>query len=67
MTENRRNEDVEEHPEIIMTLMDRFETVFTCTASDCGWARTAIGTPVSAEREALDHLDTHRSRAAEYQ
>lgn len=46
-------------PEIIMTIRDRYTTIFECTAPGCKWSRLAVGTPDSAEREALEHLKTH--------
>ena len=47
-------------PEIVMSIQDRFTTVFTCTDASCEWELTATGVPVSAERAALEHLrDTH--------
>jgi hypothetical protein len=49
-------------PEIIMSIQDRNTTVFTCTAADCDWVRTALGFPASAEREALEHLRVSHSQ-----
>lgn len=46
-------------PDIVMTIKDRNVTIFECDAADCKWSRLAIGTPISTEREALEHLKTH--------
>lgn len=45
-----------------MSIQDRNTTVFTCTAADCDWERTALGFPASAEREALEHLRVSHSQ-----
>lgn len=46
-------------PEIIMTIRDRYTTIYECTASGCKWSRLALGVVISAEREALEHRMTH--------
>jgi hypothetical protein len=46
-------------PEIIMTIKNRNVTIFECDAPDCKWSLLALGTAISGEREALEHLKTH--------
>lgn len=50
-------------PQIFMTIKDRNVTIFECNAAGCKWSRLAIGTPISTEREALEHLKTHDKQA----
>lgn len=46
-------------PQIVMTIKDRNITIFECEAEGCKWSRLAIGTAISTESEALEHLKTH--------
>lgn len=47
-------------PLILMTIKDRYTTIFECTVTGCKWSRiAALGTQIIAEGEALKHLKTH--------
>lgn len=52
---------VTSRPEILMTIKDRYTTIYECTATDCKWSRLALGSAIRAEREGLEHLKTHES------